>query len=278
MVQHEVRWQQRFQHFHASVANLREPVARGVDTLSQLEAEGTIQRFEIAFELAWKTLKDYLAHEGLLSKPVTPRRVIKQAFAAQVIPNGQLWITMLADRNALSHTYNAAQATQAVRSISDRYFPALQALDHWFTTQRPSQPVAPRVDLHLVSAPSSPWPSTGLTPSEWWLILGVLDSDAAIEGAILFGSRAMGTACPSSDIDLALEGSLDRLHVAHIAAMLDELPLPYLFDVVALATLDHHPLRDHIAQDGLRVYSAATATTPRVTTLERVRQSSTLLG
>ena len=78
----DVRWRQRFQNYDRAVRLLREPFERDVATLSALEREGTIQRFEVALELGWKTMKDYLEHEGRTLLPVTPRNVVKEAFAA----------------------------------------------------------------------------------------------------------------------------------------------------------------------------------------------------
>ncbi|MCB9731986.1 MAG: hypothetical protein H6745_05060 [Deltaproteobacteria bacterium] len=37
---------------------------------------------------------------------------------------------------------------------------------------------------------------------------------------------------------------------------LEELPLPYVFDVVALDAVRHEGLREHIARVGVRVYEA----------------------
>ncbi|HOH49954.1 MAG TPA: nucleotidyltransferase domain-containing protein [Candidatus Hydrogenedentes bacterium] len=95
---------------------------------------------------------------------------------------------------------------------------------------------------------------TGLTEAEWALIRGVLAAHPDITGAILFGSRAKGTASPASDIDLALEGIDDPLRAEAVAAELEELPLPYRFDVKALAALQSVPLLDHIQRVGFRVY------------------------
>jgi hypothetical protein len=82
-MQQDVRWKQRFQNFDRAVVLLREPFEREVASLSDLEKEGTIQRFEYTVELAWKTLKDYLENEGQTISPVTPRNVVKEAFAAK---------------------------------------------------------------------------------------------------------------------------------------------------------------------------------------------------
>lgn len=78
----EIRWKQRFDNFDRAVALLREPIVRGVDTLSDLEKAGSIQRFAYVVELCWKSMKDYLEHQGIVIQPVTPREVIKQAFSA----------------------------------------------------------------------------------------------------------------------------------------------------------------------------------------------------
>lgn len=75
----DIRWKQRFQNFDRAIALLGEPIERGIETLSALEKEGMIQRFEFALELAWKTLKDYMEHEGSVIVPITPRNVFKEA-------------------------------------------------------------------------------------------------------------------------------------------------------------------------------------------------------
>ncbi|MFO7535273.1 MAG: nucleotidyltransferase domain-containing protein [Kiritimatiellia bacterium] len=94
----------------------------------------------------------------------------------------------------------------------------------------------------------------GLTEQEVALIRGVLGKHSAISKAILFGSRAKGTAAASSDVDLALEGTDDPLQAEAIARELDDLPLPYRFDVKALATIEHIPLREHIERVGIVLY------------------------
>lgn len=97
-------------------------------------------------------------------------------------------------------------------------------------------------------------PPCGLTPRELELIRAVLTRHPTVTGAMLFGSRAKGTAGPASDIDLALEGIEDPLQAEAIASELEELPLPYHFDVKALASIRHRPLREHIARVGVRIH------------------------
>ncbi len=67
-----------------------------------------------------------------------------------------------------------------------------------------------------------------------------------ISRAALFGSRAMGTHRPGSDIDLALWGDLTSKDVDRIASAFDESYLPVTVDVIAYPLLDHEGLRRHI--------------------------------
>ncbi|HEV8540837.1 MAG TPA: nucleotidyltransferase substrate binding protein [Verrucomicrobiae bacterium] len=110
---------------------LREALTR-VDDLSDLEKEGTVQRFEFTVELAWKSMKDYLEEGGIVLDPVTPKNVIKEGFAAKVITDGQLWIDMIGFRNRLSHTYDEAVLDEAVREMSRRFLRGLEELETFF--------------------------------------------------------------------------------------------------------------------------------------------------
>jgi predicted nucleotidyltransferase len=96
--------------------------------------------------------------------------------------------------------------------------------------------------------------SIGLTDREMDLIRGVLKRHGEITGAVIFGSRAKGTASPASDIDLALEGIGDELAAEAIAAELEDLPLPYRFDVKAMAAIQSQALREHIDRIGVKIH------------------------
>jgi nucleotidyltransferase substrate binding protein (TIGR01987 family) len=53
-----------------------------------LEKAGVIQIYQFTFELAWKTLKDYLDEKAVLVK--FPRDTIKEAFQYEIIENGDI--------------------------------------------------------------------------------------------------------------------------------------------------------------------------------------------
>ena len=124
----DIRWKQRFQNFDRAFVLLREALENGPDTLNQLEKEGVIQRFEFSFELAWKTLKDFMEQDGFVFATITPRQVLKDAFAAKILPDGQVWIDMLDHRNLLSHTYNLAKFEEAVKMVHEQYLAAFDQL------------------------------------------------------------------------------------------------------------------------------------------------------
>ncbi len=124
----EVRWKYRFQNFSRAYALLREALETKVEDLSQLEREGVIQRFEYTFELAWNTLKDRLEYDGVVLDAVTPRHVIRAAFRARFIDDGDAWIDMLTDRNLMAHTYDAARFEAVAGNVRRRYLAILSAL------------------------------------------------------------------------------------------------------------------------------------------------------
>lgn len=118
----DIRWKQRFQNFERAFIFLNRNCQ--LQSYDELQSAGLIQSFEFTFELAWKTLKDYLQEQGL--EVQFPREAIKQAFTAQLIENGTLWIEMLDKRNELTHTYNQEQSKKAVETIRNRYLQPLE--------------------------------------------------------------------------------------------------------------------------------------------------------
>jgi predicted nucleotidyltransferase len=95
-----------------------------------------------------------------------------------------------------------------------------------------------------------------LTPHELNLILEVFRHHPEITAVKLFGSRAKGTSTPHSDVDLAVWGAVDALAAEALAAELDELPLPYQFDVKAFESIELISLREHIERVGIPLVPA----------------------
>ncbi|MBE7709847.1 MAG: nucleotidyltransferase domain-containing protein [Cyanobacteria bacterium SIG32] len=84
-------------------------------------------------------------------------------------------------------------------------------------------------------------------------LLEYFKTKSEIEKVVIYGSRAKGTYKNGSDIDFAIWTNKDSL--ANIAAELDELPTPYMFDVTNYKTLTHENLKKSIDKDGIVFYT-----------------------
>lgn len=106
-------------NFNNALARLKEGIAK-YDEADDLSRDGVIQRFEFTFELAWKTLKVVFEDEGLTGLN-SPKTVLREAFAAELIKDDELWLAMLSDRNSTAHIYSEQRAIEICHNIQDRY-------------------------------------------------------------------------------------------------------------------------------------------------------------
>ena len=123
------RWRYRFSNYKRAFSLLREAIeAMSESGLSQLEKEGTIQRFEYTMEIAWKVMKDYLENEGVVFKQITPRCVIRKAFETNLTEHGRVWMEALDARNKMSHTYDFQKFEEVIEKIRSRFLPVMEDL------------------------------------------------------------------------------------------------------------------------------------------------------
>ena len=91
----------------------------------------------------------------------------------------------------------------------------------------------------------------GLSDKHIALVIDAL-KDGGVRRAVVFGSRAKGNWRGNSDIDIAVFGDV---RLPKLSARLDELPMPYKFDVVDYEAISHKPLREHIDRVGVELFS-----------------------
>jgi predicted nucleotidyltransferase len=96
----------------------------------------------------------------------------------------------------------------------------------------------------------------GLSDAQRQEIIQFIAAYPEVEAAILFGSRALGTYKPASDVDIALKG---QGVTASLAARLkfdieEDTYLPYFFDFVAYPTITRKALKAHIDGKGVCLY------------------------
>lgn len=96
----------------------------------------------------------------------------------------------------------------------------------------------------------------GLKDSTIALIHGVIASYGQVDKAILYGSRAKGNYKAGSDIDLILVGGHDLNMVVLYRIMddIDDLLLPYTFDISLLHSISDRDVLDHIKSFGKVFY------------------------
>ena len=76
-----------------------------------------------------------------------------------------------------------------------------------------------------------------------------------VEKIILYGSRAKDTYKNGSDIDLTIKGeNIDLSVMNQIALMLDDLLLPYTFDLSVFTHIRNIDLLEHIDRVGVEFY------------------------
>ncbi len=96
------------------------------ESKTELGIDGTLHRFEFTFELAWKTIKDYLEYQGVIENTGSPREVIKAGFKQGLIEDGEGWIDMMLSRNSLSHLYDEHKSREIYDLIKNEYMDLLK--------------------------------------------------------------------------------------------------------------------------------------------------------
>jgi len=90
-------------------------------------------------------------------------------------------------------------------------------------------------------------------------ISAAIASFPEIDKAVLFGSRAKGTAKPYSDLDIAVFGlGVTFSTIAKLHWLLEEeSPMPYFFDIVDYGTISNAELKAHIDRVGATIFARA---------------------
>ncbi len=130
----DLRWKQCFNNYVKAFLKLEEAILKikveyqiktdgsiNKDSfLNYIIKEGLILRFEYTHELAWNVMKYFLVNTGnnniFGSKDAT-----REAFAAGLIKNGEVWMDMIKSRNKTSHTYNEETAVDIFMKIVHEY-------------------------------------------------------------------------------------------------------------------------------------------------------------
>ena len=118
----------KFENFCRALTNLHEIETKSppYDTIT---TAGMVALFEICFEQSWKAMKEILErHGGGSKKIVSPKMIIKQAYAAGMIADEELWLEMLEARNDVAHSYNEEVALEIIDAAQKNFIALFEAL------------------------------------------------------------------------------------------------------------------------------------------------------
>ena len=94
----------------------------------------------------------------------------------------------------------------------------------------------------------------GIASKQMDAIVAKLNKYQSIDKAVIFGSRAKGNYKPGSDIDIALFGDLKLKEMHQLNIDLDDLMLPYTFDLIIYSKIINNDLLEHIHRVGKIVF------------------------
>lgn len=122
MKREDIRWKQRLNNYKKVIKLLADSLE--IENPDIAQKAGIIQFYEMSFELAWHTMKDFLSEQGYTDIK-SPRGAIKQAFEAGMISEGHIWIKALEDRNLTVHIYDEAIVDEILEGVRNVYYPML---------------------------------------------------------------------------------------------------------------------------------------------------------
>ena len=121
----------KFENYKSNLRILES--AEKEDLSNEFIKSGIIDKFYIQFELAWKTMKDFLKYEGVSeAKTGFPREIIKAAYKSYGFMDEEKWLGMLSDRNDTAHIYDGDAADRLVEKILTSYIGEFKEMERFF--------------------------------------------------------------------------------------------------------------------------------------------------
>lgn len=121
MANKDIRWIQRFDNYNKALKSLLNAVEEHLeDEEDEVVKVGMIKFFEMTYELAWNTMKDYYEDQGE-SGIQGSKDAIKLSFTRGLIKDAENWFAMVDSRKLSVHTYNQDTAEQIANDITVTY-------------------------------------------------------------------------------------------------------------------------------------------------------------
>lgn len=120
----------KFDNYCSNLAVLK--LADRQDLSNEFIISGIIDKFFVQFELGWKVLKGLLVYEGIAAAATgSPRQIIKEAYKYYSCMDETIWLSMLSQRNNMSHLYDGEAAKDLMRKVIAEYIPAFEVMEEY---------------------------------------------------------------------------------------------------------------------------------------------------
>jgi len=117
----DIRWVQRFNNFNKTLKGLQKAINEyQEDTEDEVVKVGMIKFFEMTYELAWLTMKDYYEDQGETGIQGS-KDAIKLSSNRGLIHQAQDWFDMVDSRKLSVHTYDEKTAHEVAEDIVVTY-------------------------------------------------------------------------------------------------------------------------------------------------------------
>ncbi len=121
MATEDIRWIQRFHNFNKALNSLTNAINEyKEDDTNEVVKVGMIKFFEMTYELAWNTMKDYYEDQGETGIQGS-KDAIKLSFGRGLITDAAKWYDMVSSRRLSVHTYDEETANEVAQDIAETY-------------------------------------------------------------------------------------------------------------------------------------------------------------
>ncbi|MFH0923149.1 MAG: HI0074 family nucleotidyltransferase substrate-binding subunit [Candidatus Falkowbacteria bacterium] len=100
--------------FNKAIDNLEEVLDLEKDNVTR---DSAIKRFELCFDLAWKSIKNYAKIQGI--ECYSPRGCFKEAYMLKLIEYSEKWMKIVDDRNLCAHLYSEDYADNVYQALDE---------------------------------------------------------------------------------------------------------------------------------------------------------------
>ena len=226
IIDQRARWEQRYESrflrnwilFNDNLNLCNQEFYSNCDITTQINL---FKSFKYIFEAFWKMLKDFMHDKNI--NVLFPREIFEHAFKLGIIKNPDIWNNMIYDFNVMTDENFVEISEELYYRLNAIYLPEIIQLQQFFSEKYN--------DINFYNDNKF-----GLNDYVYNLIIDFFKSKSEIKEARIYGSRVLGNARKSSDIDFFVECTCDDKTINVYKKEINNLRHPYNIDLINLNT------------------------------------------